>query len=87
MHAKGKQLTEALREERERNLEDIIREAKWNALMVKRLGMKWFEIRDKWLNQAFQRDREAWRDPRIREALIKAILSRDKAGRKQGENT
>ncbi|MEB3806402.1 MAG: hypothetical protein GSR73_02675 [Desulfurococcales archaeon] len=72
-------LAEELREERRRNLEDAIRHARWKALMVKKLGRKWFEARDKWLIQAWTVDREMWRDPRIREALIKSILARDKA--------
>ncbi|MGY0287322.1 MAG: hypothetical protein ACUX7D_00945 [Candidatus Methanodesulfokora washburnensis] len=45
--------------------------------MVKKLGRKWFEIRDRWLNEA-SKDRELWRDPRVREALIRAILAKDR---------
>ena len=60
-----------LEEERKRNLEDTIRQAKWNAFMVKKLGTKWFEIRDKWLQDSFEKDKEMWKDPKIREALLK----------------
>jgi hypothetical protein len=45
--------------------------------MVKKLDRKWFEIRDRWLNEA-SKDRELWRDPRVREALIRAILAKDR---------
>ncbi|MEM2671958.1 MAG: hypothetical protein QXI64_10915, partial [Sulfolobales archaeon] len=56
-----------------RNLEDIVRHARWEAEMVKKLGKKWFEIRDRWLIEAWEADRELWKDPRIREAIIKAL--------------
>jgi len=42
--------------------------------MVKRMGTKWFEIRDRWLQEAFERDREMWKDPKIRKALIKTFI-------------
>ncbi|RUM46756.1 MAG: hypothetical protein DSY37_04495 [Hyperthermus sp.] len=70
-------LVEEVVEERRRNLEDIVRHARWEAEMVKNQGMKWFETRDKWLIEAWEADREMWRDPKIRDALIKAILARD----------
>ena len=70
-------LLEEIREERRRNLEDIIRHARWEAEMVKKLGVKWFEMRDKWLVEAWEADRKLWEDPKVREALIKAILARD----------
>jgi len=71
-------LTGEVEEERRRNLRDIIRHARWEAEMVKKLGLEWFEMRDKWLIEAWEADREMWEDPRIREALVKAILARDK---------
>ena len=71
-------LLEEVEGERRRNLEDVIRHARWEAEMVKRLGMKWFEARDKWLIEAWEADREMWRDPAIRKALIESILVRDR---------
>ncbi len=71
-------LLEEAREEGCRNLEDIIRHVRWEAEMVKRLGMKWFEMRDKWLLKAWEADKEMWRDPKIRKALIRAILAKDR---------
>lgn len=76
-------MLEEVREERRRNLEDIIRHARWEAEMVRRLGSKWFEIRDKWLIEAYKADREMWKDPRVKEALIRAILAKDEARRKR----
>jgi len=35
-----------LEEDRKRRLEDIIRYARWEAEMTRRLGAKWFEMRD-----------------------------------------
>ncbi len=66
--------TTSIEEERKKNLEDTIKWARWNAEMVKRLGRKWFEIRDKWLQEAFEKDKQTWKNPKTREALIKAIL-------------
>lgn len=40
-------LREMLEEDRRRNLEDIIRYARWNAEMVKKMGREWFKIRDR----------------------------------------
>jgi len=74
----GRSLREEIEEERRRNLEDVVRHARWEAEMVKKLGDRWFEVRDRWLIDAFERDREMWRDPRVREALIKAILAKDR---------
>ena len=51
-------LRRSIEDDRERNIEDIIRQAKWNAVMVKKMGTKWFEIRDRWLQEAFEKDRE-----------------------------
>ena len=73
-----KSLLEEVEEERKRNLEDIIRHARWEAEMVKKLGAKWFEMRDKWLLEAWETDKEMWKDPKIRGALIRAILAKDK---------
>lgn len=70
-------LLEEVEEERRRNLEDIIRHARWEAGMVKKLGRKWFEMRDEWLIEAWKADGEMWRDPKIREALTESILVRD----------
>jgi len=61
-----------------RNLEDIVRHAAWEAEMVRKLSEKWFEARDKWLLEAFERDREMQKDPDIRRALIQAILAKDR---------
>lgn len=71
-------LVRELGEERRRNLEDVVRQARWEAEMVRRMGVRWFEQRDAWLLRAWEADRELWRDPRVREALVKAILARDK---------
>ncbi len=68
-----KELKRELEEEKKRNLEDIIRHAKWEAEMVKKLGSKWFEARDKWLWEALEADKEMWRDPKVRRALLKTI--------------
>jgi len=69
---------EALLGVRGRNLEDAIRHARWEAEMVRRLEAEWFEQRDKWLIEAWLADMEMWRDSKIRNALIKAILAKDK---------
>ena len=74
-------LLEEVEEERRRNLEDITRHARWEAEMVKKKGAKWFEARDEWLIEAWKADREMWRDPKIREALIESILLRDRIER------
>ncbi len=34
--------------------------------MVRKLGAKWFEIRDRWLIEAYEADRRMWQNPRIR---------------------
>ncbi len=41
--------------------------------MVKKLGSKWFEARDRWLWEALEADKEMWRDPKVRRALLKTI--------------
>jgi len=33
---------------------DIIAYARWEAEMVSKLGVKWFEMRDRWLVEAFE---------------------------------
>ena len=68
-----KELRRELEEEKKRNLEDIIRHARWEAEMVKKLGSKWFEARDKWLWEALEADKEMWKDPKVRRALLKTI--------------
>ena len=73
----GSLLEEAELEHR-KNLEDIIRHARWEAEMVKKLGAKWFKIRDSWLIEAWLADAETWKNPRVKEALLKAILAKDK---------
>jgi len=70
-------IREEIEETRRKNLISIIEHAKWEAEMVRRLGMKWFEMRDRWLIEAFEAVKEMWRDPRIREAEIKAIMAKD----------
>ena len=73
-----------IEEERRRNLKDAIRHAVWNAEMVRRLGEKWFEIRDRWLNEAFEADRRLWEScPEILEALKEAILTKDRLKRRR----
>jgi hypothetical protein len=70
---------EELLKDRRRNLEDIIRHAIWNAEMVIRMGRRWFEIRDRWLNEAWKADMEMIkRNPEIREALIKSLEIKSK---------
>jgi len=72
-----KNILEEIEETRKKNLISIIEYARWEAEMVRGLGVKWFEMRDRWLIEAFERVREMWRDPKIRKAEIKAILAKD----------
>ncbi len=58
-------------------MRDFVRHAKWEAEMVRRLGRKWFEARDRWLWEALEADRKMWREPKVREALIKAVLAKE----------
>jgi len=74
----GQSLREEVDEGRKRNLMDIIAYARWEAEMVRKLGVKWFEARDRWLIEAFEGVKEMWGDPKIREAELKAILAKDK---------
>lgn len=79
MGGEGGEAIEELLEDRRRNLEDIIRHAIWNAEMVIRMGRRWFEIRDRWLNEAWRADMEMIkRNPEIREALIKSLEVKSK---------
>jgi len=74
----ARSILEEIEETRRKNLISIVEHAKWEAEMVRRLGAKWFEARDRWLIEAFEGVREMWRDPRIREAEIKAIMAKDR---------
>ncbi len=67
--------------ERRRNLEDIIRHARWQAEMVKKLGSKWFEQRDRWLHDMRKAASEMWRIPEVRHALLEAIRAKDRIAR------
>jgi len=67
-----------IEETRRKNLASIVEHARWEAEMVRRLGVKWFEMRDRWLIEAFEAVKEMWRDPKVREAEIKAILAKDR---------
>ncbi|ADM27600.1 hypothetical protein Igag_0773 [Ignisphaera aggregans DSM 17230] len=73
-----KSILEEIEETRKKNLISIIEYARWEAEMVRGLGVKWFEMRDRWLIEAFERVREMWRDHKIRETEIKAILAKDR---------
>ena len=66
---------EELEEERRRLREERVRQAVWEAEMVKKLGAKWFEMRDRWMVEAYRADVEAMRHPRIREAVLRAVLA------------
>ncbi|PUA31637.1 MAG: hypothetical protein B7O98_09060 [Zestosphaera tikiterensis] len=81
--AMDQSLHEEIEVERKKNLEDIIHYAKWEAETVKKLGRKWFDIRDRWLWESFKADKEMWRNPKVREALIKTITFIDKLKRKR----
>ncbi len=63
--------------ERRRNLEDLVRHARWEAEMVKKMGEEWFRVRDEWLIRSYEADKAMWKDPVIREALMKAIRAVD----------
>ena len=71
--------------ERRRNLEDVIRHARWEARMVLEMGVEWFRARDNWLVEAWEADKEMWKNPKVREALIKAILAKDRVKRERGD--
>ncbi len=72
--------------EKRRNLRDTIRHARWEAEMVKKLGMKWFRIRDEWLVKSYEADKKMWENPVVREALIKAVLLKDKVRTRKRSN-
>lgn len=71
--------------ERKRNREDVIRHARWEAEMVRKMGKEWFRIRDEWLIKSYEADKKMWEDPVVREALIKAVLVRDQRKRQSSE--
>jgi len=72
-------LKEEIEEARRRNIVDVIRHARWEAEMVKKMGDKWFEARDEWLRKALEADLELLeKSPQIKRALIKALETRDK---------
>ena len=71
-------LVDEVEADRRRNLEDIIRHARWEAERAKRLGRRWCEVRDRWLIQAHETDKEMLRHPKIREALVKSMIAKDK---------
>ncbi len=77
----NEELVKELEMEHKRNLEDIIRHARWEAEMVLKLGRKWFKMRDEWLWRALEADMRLWSDPRVRKALIKALLVKDRLKR------
>jgi len=60
----AKSILEEIEETRRKNLVSIVEHARWEAEMVKKLGVKWFEARDGWLIEAFEAVKEMWRDPR-----------------------
>jgi len=60
----GQTLREEVEEVRRKNLASIVEHARWEAEMVRKLGVKWFEMGDKWLMEAFERTREAWKTQR-----------------------
>ncbi len=70
-------LKKVIEKDKKKIIEDEIEHAKWEAEMVKKLGNKWFEIRDKWLSEALREDQKLLKDPKIRESLIKAILAKN----------
>jgi len=74
----AKSILEEIEETRRKNLASIIEHARWEAEMVRRLGAEWFEARDRWLIKAFEAVKKMWRDPKIREAEINAIMAKDR---------
>jgi len=81
----GEELKRMVEEDRRINLEAVIRDATWNAEMVKKLGAKWFELRDRWLNEAQERDTEILKDPKARNALLKALAAKSEVERLKEE--
>ena len=81
----GEELKRMVEEDRRINLEAVIRDATWNAEMVKKLGAKWFELRDRWLNEAQERDMEILKDPKARNALLKALAAKSEVERLKEE--
>jgi len=74
---------EELEEEKKRNREDVVRYARWEAEMVKKLGAKWFKARDEWLWRTFEADAAMQRNPEVREALIRALMRVDELKRRR----
>ncbi len=74
----SEKLLEEFRKDRLRNLEDVVRHARWEAEMVRKLAGNGSRLGIEWLWEALESDQKLWRDPRIKEALIKAILVGDR---------
>jgi hypothetical protein len=81
----GRGAEKDVEEDRRINLKAVIRDAAWNAEMVKKLGAKWFELRDRWLNEAQERDVEILKDPKARSALLKALAAKSEVERLKEE--
>jgi hypothetical protein len=81
----GEELKRMVEEDRRINLKAVIRDAAWNAEIVKKLGAKWFELRDRWLNEAQERDMEILKDPKARSALLKALAAKSEVERLKEE--
>jgi len=45
----AKSILEEVEEARRKNLASAVERARWEAEMVRRLSVKWFEARDRWL--------------------------------------
>jgi len=74
---------EELGEEEKRNREDIVRCARWEAEMVKKLGAEWFKTRDEWFWRTFEADAAMHRNSEVREALIRALMRVDELKRRR----
>ncbi|NPA96435.1 MAG: hypothetical protein GXO32_02390 [Crenarchaeota archaeon] len=70
------EIEEEIRIERRKNLEDIIRWARWNAEMVLRHGLDWSS---KWVEESWRATMEALKNPEVRRAAIEAIKAIDRA--------
>jgi hypothetical protein len=81
----GEELKRMVGENRRINLKAVIRDAAWNAEMVKKLGAEWFELKDRWLNEAQERDMEILKDPKARSALPKALAAKSEVERLKEE--
>jgi len=78
-------LKRMVEEDRRMNLEAVIRDAAWNAEVVKKLGAKWFELRDSWLNEAQERDMEILEESKARCALLKVLAAKSEVERLKEE--